>query len=351
MKSYSRATIALVTSAFLAFILICILLSVDLPNSTWIPQTVVTLAGLVGASWFVGNRLDLFDADIRQRQAIANNQLRASERTNFNTSIKEAVEMLSSESLSTVLAGQRWLHTIAEVGSDEAKLVQSLLCNYIVNSIPNQFPATANDPVVTGRQVALALMFQSPGNMRFTDCDSVPDMTEGQWRGLNFTDHDLHGVNLARSDFTDTIITGTCFDECDLRDTIWSNVGGNTKTLMRKSQLCGAKASSATFTNIDFSGANLSNNGRQTTFQVCTFIECDFEGSNWTRALFKDCTFIECNFKDVKWDGVILDTPQFEQCSALTFDICSKADMRDPAGLPSDVVEQRRRMGFNTPSH
>lgn len=350
MKSYSLASKALVITGTVAVVLFLILLSSDLADSTWIPQTVVTLVALVGASWFAGNRLDLFDRDIRQRQIFADNQLSASERTNFNTSVKEAVEMMSKKSPSTVLAGQRWLHTIAEVGSTESKLVQSLLCNYVVNAVPQQTPATANDPVIKGRQFALALLFQSPGNKRFTDCDSVPDMTGGQWRALDFSDLDLRGVNLARSDFTDTIIIGASFDDCDLRDTLWSNVGGNTQTLMRNTKLCGAKASSATFTNIDFSGANLSNNGRQTKFQACTFIECNFEGSVWTRAHFKDCKFNNCNFKDARWDGVILETPQFEQCPTVTFDLCSKAHLSDPAGLHSEVVEQLRRMGFSDSS-
>ena len=351
MNSHSRATIALVATAIVATVLFCVLLSADLPHPTWIPQTVVTLAGLVGASWFAGNRLDLFDKDIRQRQAFADDQLTSAERANFNSAVKAAVEMMSSSSPSTVLAGQRWLHTIADVGPAEAKLVQSLLCNYVVNTVSSEPPETPNDPTLKERQSALALLFQSPGNKRFTDFDSVLDMTHAQWRAVDFTDLNLRGANLARSDFTDAVVNGTRFDNCDLRDTLWSDVGGRTRTFMRNASLCGAKASSATFTNVDFADANLSNNGRFTRFQVCTFVECNFQRSDWTRATFNNCTFIRCNFEGSVWDAAVLDTPQFDQCSALTYELCAKANMRDPAGLPSDVVEQRRRMGFSDISH
>jgi uncharacterized protein YjbI with pentapeptide repeats len=351
MSSYSRATIALVATAIVATVLLCVLLSADLTHPTWIPQTVVTLAGLVGASWFAGNRLDLFDKDIRQRQAFADDQRTSAERTNFNSAVKEAVEMMSSDSPSTVLAGQRWLHTIADVGPAEARLVQTLLCNYVVNTVSSEPPETPNDPALKGRQSALALLFQSPGNKRFTDCESVPDMTHAQWRALDFTDLKLRGANLARSDFTDAVVVGAQFDECDLRDTLWSDVGGNTRTPMCNAKLCGAKASSAIFTNIDFAGANLSNNGRDTRFQFCTFVECNFQGSNWTGATFKNCKFIRCDFENAIWDGAVLDTPQFDQCPTVTFDLCAKANMREPAGLPSRVNEQLRRMGLNDTSH
>ena len=351
MKSYPRSTIALTATAIVAVVLLWVLLSLDLTDPTWVPQTVVTLAGLVGASWFAGNRLDLFDKDIRQRQAFADHQLGAAERANFNSAVKEAVEMMSSQSPSTVLAGQRWLHTIAEVGPAEAKLVQSLLCNYVVNAVSQEPPGAPNDPVLKGRQSALALLFHSPGNKRFTDCDSAPDVTEAQWRALNFTDLDLRDANFARSDFTDAIVVGTRFDKCDLRDTRWSNIGGNARTFMRNAKLCGAEASSATFTNVDFTSANLSNNGRVTAFQFCTFIECSFEDSDWTGASFKNCTFIQCNFKGSIWDGASLDTPQFDQCPTVTYALCAKAKMRDPAGLPSEVVEQLRLMGINNSPH
>ena len=351
MKSYSRATVALIVTAAVATVVLGILLSVDLNHSTWVPQTVVTLAGLVGASWFAENRLDLFDKDIRQRRAFADDQLTSAERANFNSAVKAAVEMMSSDSPSTVLAGQRWLHTIADVGPAEAKLVQSLMCNYVVNTVSDQPLETPNNPALKGRQSALALLFESPGNKRFAEFDSVPDMTHAHWRALDFTDLDLRGANLARSDFTDAFVVGTRFDHCDLRDTLWSDIGGNSRTFMRNARLCGASASSATFTNVDFAGANLSNNGRVTRFQVCTFIECNFQGSDWSGATFNNCTFVRCDFEGSIWDGAILETPQFDQCPTVTYDLCAKAKMRDYAGLPNRVNEQLRRMGFSDSSH
>ena len=346
MKKFSRATVALVVTSVAALVLLGALCSLDLPDSSWIPQTVVALAALVGASWFAGNRLDLFDKDILQRQAFADEQRTSSERANFNSSVKAAVEMMSSGPPSTVLAGQQWLHTIADVGPEEAKLVQSLLCNYVLNTVSGEPSETPNDPALNQRQSALALLFQSPGNKRFAYFDSVPDMTRAQWRALNFTDLDLRGANLARSDFTDAVVVGARFDNCDLRDTVWSHVGGNARTSMRGAKLCGANASSATFTNVDFAGANLSNNGRVTRFQVCRFVECNFEGSDWTGATFNNCTFIRCEFKGAIWDSAVLNTPQFDECPTVTYDLCAKANMRDPAGLLSEVVERRRLMGL-----
>ena len=97
--------------------------------------------------------------------------------------------------------------------------------------------------------------------------------------------------------------------------------------------------------------ANLSNNGRVTRFQVCTFVECNFRDSDWTGATFKNCKFILCDFEGAIWDGAVLDTPEFDQCPTATYDLCAKAKMHDPAGLPSRVNEQLRRMGFSDASH
>ena len=116
-------------------VLLAILLRTNHTNLDWLPQAVVSLAGLVGASWFVGYRLDLMDKDISQRHDLADAQLNATERANFNGAVKEAVEMMSSDATSSVLAGQRWLHAIADVGPIEANLVQSLLCNYLTDAL------------------------------------------------------------------------------------------------------------------------------------------------------------------------------------------------------------------------
>ena len=106
------------------------------------------------------------------------------------------------------------------------------------------------------------------------------------------------------------------------------------------------EASSATFINVDFSGANLSNNGRRTQFKFCKFLECNFEDSDWTGATFENCKFIQCVFNGAVWNGAILNTPNFDQCPTVTLDLCSKAKVYQPAGLSNDVVEGLRRMGL-----
>ena len=344
MKTPSRSTFALIATSLVSFVLLSILYRTNHANLDWLPQAVVSLAGLVGASWFVGYRLDLMDKDISQRYTVADAQLNATERANFNGAIKVAVEMMSSDATSSVLAGQRWLHAIADVGPTEANLVQSLLCSYLTDALAAGPPASPTDPPSKSCQSALNLIFRSPA--RFNLCDAVPDLSSTQWRALDFTDLNLRGANFAGSNFTDAVVVGSRFDACDLRETKWSRVGGDSRTSMHKAKLSGVTASSATFTNVDFTGANLSNNGRRTHFQFCTFQECNFERSDWTGATFVNCTFIQCDFKGAIWDGTILEIPQFEQCPTATFDLCSKAKLHQPAGLSNDVVEGLRRMGL-----
>ena len=258
------------------------------------------------------------DKDISQRHAVSDAQLNATERANFNGAVKEAVKMMSSDATSSVLAGQRWLHAIADVGPTEANLVQSLLCNYLTDALAAGPPASPTELPAKSCQSALNLLFRSPISERFNRCNAVPDLSSTQWRDLDFTDLNLRGANFAGSDFTDAVVVGSRFDTCDLRETKWSSVGGDSRTSMREAKLCGVTASSATFTNVDFTGADLSNNGRRTLFQFCTFRECNFERSGWTGATFLNCKFIQCNFEGAIWDGAILKIPQFvslrQQC-------------------------------------
>ena len=347
MKTLSRSTFALIVTSLVSVVLLGILLCTNHANLDWLPQAVVSLAGLVGASWFVGYRLDLMDKDISQRHTVADAQLNATERANFNGAIKEAVEMMSSDATASVLAGQRWLHAIADVGLTEANLIQSLLCSHLTGALAAGPPASPTDLPAKSCQSALNLLFRSPVSARFNRCDAVPDLSSTQWRDLDFTDLDLRSASFAGSDFTNAIVVGSRFDACDLRETKWSRVGGDSRTSMREAKLCGVTASSADFTNVDFTSANLSNNGRRTQFQVCTFRECSFERSDWTGATFVNCKFIQCDFEDAIWDGAILKIPQFEQCPTVTLDLCSKATLHEPAGLTNDVVEGLRKMGLS----
>lgn len=65
----------------------------------WLPQIVVTLMGLVGASWFAFRRLELFEESNAQRKKAADEQLTATEKGNLNGAIKEADAMMANSSL------------------------------------------------------------------------------------------------------------------------------------------------------------------------------------------------------------------------------------------------------------
>ena len=341
--SSPRANLALVVTIAAALLLFWFVRSSYSDGLQWLPQFVVTLVGLVGASWFVGHRLDLLSKDIDQRQSAADAQLAATERGNFNGAIKEAVTMLSHESsLSASLAGQRWLYTIASVGPTEANLVQALLCNHIAAS-----PATA-DFQTKSRQAALRLLFRPTENDRFVDCADIPDLGATRWRNLDFSGLDARGANFAEGDFTGAAILGARFDDADLCDTQWSSaVGGDSRTLMCGATFHGARGSSCTFTNVDFAGAKLANNGHRTVYRACTFERCSFQASDWTGATFEHCTFKQCDFSDAIWAGVTLDVPIFELCPGVTFDQCKTLkQLTKPTGLPDELIVRLREMGL-----
>ena len=354
MKIRSRANISLIVTFTIACLLIYILIYVgnsDKLDWNWFPQALVTLAALVGASWFAGHRLDLIDKGINERQTSATEQLIESKRTNFNDAVERAVKMMSSDNTSTVLAGQRWLHSLARIGSTEADLVQSLLCSYLTNVTAMENSVSQSDPIVKRWQSALELLFHKSNSKNFDKCTTVPDLSLTDLRGLAFTDLYLRGATFAKSNFTNAEVVGACFDDCDLRETVWSKVGGDTRTSMRKAHLCGAIASVAQFVNVDFTGASLCNNGRRTSFYDCKFEECDFTNSNWTGAKFVRCKFMRCNFGGAHWNGVILDSPSFENCDNLTFELCSQARISDPALRPSSILENLRSKGLLNSSH
>ena len=303
-------------------------------GAPWLPQVVVTLIGLVGASWFAYRRLELLDEGNCQRKQAADGQLTATERGNLNGAIKEADDMMSKPFLSSIIAGQRWLHHLAEDDRLDPELIRSLLCAYIVSSDPASTSHDAdtdsarvpNETRRRTRQAALEMVFGSPGKDRYSPCKDTPELGSCTWRGLSFTELHVENVNFREGDFTNAQISGTFFDGSDLRETIWSGVvGGSAHTSMRGVKMCGVKASSCMFENIDFSAANMSNNGLATRFVRCTFKDCDFTGASWS--------------------GTEFDTPNFEGCTGINFDLCRDAKLKDSSGLPNDVLKELRSKG------
>lgn len=301
-------------------------------SAPWLPQVVVTLVGLVGASWFAYRRLELLDEGNRQHKQAADGQLTATERGNLNSAIKEADAMMSKPALSSIIAGQRWLHHLAEDDRLDVGLIRSLLCAYIVSSDPAFVSHDADTDGVhvsnqtrqRTRQEALEMLFGSPGRDRYSRCQDRPELGSCSWHGLNFIDLHVENTNFRRSDFTDARIFGARFDGSDLRETKWSGVvGGSARTSMRDVKMCGSHASTCTFVNIDFSGANMGNNGLTTRFIHCTFKGCDFSGAIWS-----GMDFSTANFED--------------KCAGINFDLCRDAIVKGASGLPNDLVEELR---------
>ena len=294
-------------------------------EAPWLPQVVVTLLGLVGASWFAYRRLNLLE-----------DQLAATERGNLNGAIKEADDMMSKSSLSSIIAGQRWLHDLAEDDRFNAEFIRSLLCAHIASNDPVMPSHDANTDSIRAsneikrraRQAALDMIFRSPGRDRYSRCQDRPEFGSCTWRGLDFTDLHVKGANFRKSNFTDAWISGACFDESDLRETKWSGtVGGSARTFMRNVEMCGAIAKTCRFNNIDFRGANMGNNGQVTRFIHCTFNDCDFT--------------------DAKWDGTEFQDADFDRCTGITFDLCKTArNLKGSASLPENVHDELRRKGL-----
>ena len=302
----------------------------------WLPQVVVTLLGLVGASWFAYRRLDLLDESNRQSKQVADEQLAATERGNLNDAIKEADDMMSKPALSSIIAGQRWLHHLAEDDRLDAGLIRSLLCAHIASSDPalvshgvdTDGAHVSNETRQRTRQAALDMVFRSPGRVRYSRCQDKPELGSCTWRGLDFTDLHVAGANFRKSDFTDARISGACFDECDLRETKWNSivVGGSARTSMRGVKMCGAHASSCTFENIDFSKADMSNNGLATRFNHCIFKYCNFEGAIWSGTEFKNANF--------------------DRCTGINFNLCRDAKLRGETwGLHKNLEAELRSKG------
>ena len=318
-------------AAVSAFVLYFFLTPERYSDAPWFPQVVVTLIGLVGASWFAFRRLELFE----ESNNGAAEQLVATERGNLNGAIKEANAMMANSSLTSVIAGQSWLHHLAEDQSLDPELIRSLLCAQIVGSDPaaNPHESGADDGPVKNetkrrtRQAALEMIFGNLGKNRYSQCQDIPELGSCIWRGLNFNGLDVARANFRRGDFTDAKISGACFDKSDLRETKWSgNFGGSARTSMRSAKMSGVLASSCTFENFNFSEANMSNNGLVTRFVHCTFINCAFTG--------------------VCWSGAELDTLNFVRCKGLSFDHLRDAKLHNPTGLPEDVLEELLSKGI-----
>ena len=303
-------------------------------NVPWLPQIVVTLLGLVGASWFAYRRLELLDESNHQRKQAADEQLAATERGNLNDAIKEADGMMAESALSSIIAGQRWLHHLAEDHRLDAELIRSLLCAHIVSSDPafvshgadTDGAHVSNETRQRIRQAALEMIFGSPGRDRYFHCQDKPELGSCIWRDLDFTDLHVAGANFRKGDFTDARISGACFDESDLRETVWKGrvVGGSARTSMRGVKMSGADASSCIFENIDFTDANMSNNGLATTFKHCTFKHCDFTGASWS--------------------GTEFEKANFDRCTGINFDLCRDAKLGEETwGLHNNLVDELRR--------
>ena len=243
--------------------------------------------------------------------------------------------MMATNSLTSIIARQRWLHHLAEDESLDPELIRSLLCAHIVGSGPASTPHEAdaddwrvkNETNIRTRQTALEMIFGDPGKNRYSQCQDIPELGSCNWRDLDFTGLNAARTNFRRGNFTNAQISGARFDESDLRETEWNgDFGGSARTSMRRAKMSGVNASSCKFENFDFSEADMSNNGLVTRFRICTFINCDFTGA--------------------RWSGAELDSLNFVGCKGHSFDHLRDAKLRNPSGLPEDVLEELRSKGL-----
>lgn len=330
MKAQLHAPIALCVSLVISVAIVFVLIKVDHSAHDWFPEVIVTLTGLVGASWFIARRLDLLDKGINQREDADAAQLAATERGALSGAVKEAVSMMSDAKLTTVLAGQRWLHQIAGGGREEAELGRALLCSYLVGHTYSSQASDGDPPLdpmlsTVARQAALVLMFGDPGRDHYARCVDPADLGGTKWQDMDFTNLDVSSVVFRGCNFTGATVSGTKFDDSDLRETYWAgDYGGDDTTSMKNANLCGIEASSCVFRGIAFGETNMSNNGRLSKFRHCRFVRCDF--------------------RDAKWTGAEFASPEFEECTGITYDLCRDARLDKPKGLPAEVVSELDRM-------
>lgn len=315
----------------------------------WFPQILVTLVGLIGASWLAGLRLDLHDKDLINRQASYQSQRETAEQANFNNASKEAILLLvNQETISSLKAGQRILHSFARNSVMEANLVQALLCDHLVDLATVE--DKSRDFKVDSRQSALNLLFRSPESSYFAACEDIPRLQNSSWQDLDFTNCDLRQADFSGCDFTDSTIEGTNFNGSDLSQTKWyglERVGGYVRTTMRNVAFHGSKSSSCTFMNVDFTNAKLSSYNGRTYFKTCTFVNCSFNEADWTGAVFANCSFQKCDFSDTIWDAVRLQDITFELCSGITFEMCKRARLiTRPVGLRADLISRLRQINL-----
>ena len=168
-------------------------------------------------------------------------------------------------------------------------------------------------------------MFGDPGRDHYESCVDPADLGGTNWEGMDLSDLDVSSVVFRKCHFTGATISGTKFDKSDLRETYWAgDYGGNDPMSMEDANMCGIEASSCVFRGISFRGVNMSNNGRQSRFRHCRFVRCDFQGAKWTGAKFA--------------------SPEFEECTGITYDLCRDAKLDKPKGLPAKVLSELNRM-------
>lgn len=338
-KIFSRsATWWLIIAIVVSIVLVIIFLSFKFQHRDWFPQALLTLVGLTGASWFVGYRLDILAEGVNVQRAA----VESSERANFTGAIKDAVGMMSATKLSTSIAGQLWLHSLAAESNlrEAPRLVQSLLSAHVTNTHIEELES---------RQLALNLLF-NPDEERYDSVAERANLSRTTWTDFDFLNLNLRGANVRKGDFTSVeTVEGACFNNCDLSETKWHLVGGGgARTQMRSARLHGAESfTDAVFENVDFTGAILSRYIELSThFRYTSFIDCEFRDSEWNRAIFTSCFFTRCNFYSAILHGVILERPVFEDCRGISVKQFGQiGKMRNPKGLPQDVEIELKNRG------
>ena len=88
---------------------------------------------------------------------------------------------------------------------------------------------------------------------------------------------------------------------------------------------------------------------RNTGFQLRVSRHLIFRERIWVTmgrgSMFRHCRFLRCDFQGAKWTGAEFISPEFEQCTGITFELCGQAKISDPKGLSAEVLSELNRMG------
>ena len=259
-------------------------------------QVVATVFGLIGAAWFAARRMD------------------ALEKTSENQPIKDAVQLISNEGTTSQLAGVRLLHLIAKSNSASRELVRELICAHLTGGGHQDKAAT-----LESKALALRMLFAAPHREIYRQCDSPAILDGAILDELPLEGLEFGAAMLRRATFMGKGVYKVKFRNTNLSEAKWGSKV--VRADMRDAILVGTHASSCDFRRVCFNNAKIcSEDGRETKFNACRFIDCDFTGANLDGAHFPQCLF--------------------RSCKGLKYEQLKGARVQTATGIPEEIVQK-----------